>query len=184
MSSTSKTENLNLNQWAAADGVCREDFNADNAAIDAAVGSIPVRKLKDITTSAAAASVEIDLSDIDMDDYSEIWMDVRLGVSYASGNNAYYRLNNISTVSYGYTYISGTFVNQTTGGNTEMLYPGMYRFSLGEALCWSVPVFAGAGMISASALVPSAWTSITFYRNNGETIPAGGKIRMYGVKRI
>lgn len=34
-----KTQNLNLNQWEAADPIRREDFNADNAAIDAALGT-------------------------------------------------------------------------------------------------------------------------------------------------
>ena len=32
-----KTSNFNLNQWAATDPIRREDFNADNAAIDAAI---------------------------------------------------------------------------------------------------------------------------------------------------
>ena len=32
-----KTEHLQLNQWDAADPIRREDFNADNAAIDAAL---------------------------------------------------------------------------------------------------------------------------------------------------
>lgn len=35
MASTGKTENLNLNQWAADDPVLREDFNADNRILDA-----------------------------------------------------------------------------------------------------------------------------------------------------
>lgn len=35
-----KTSNYNLNQWESTDPVRREDFNADNAAIDAALGSL------------------------------------------------------------------------------------------------------------------------------------------------
>ena len=35
-----KTTNYNLNQWEAVDPVRREDFNADNAAIDAALGML------------------------------------------------------------------------------------------------------------------------------------------------
>ena len=34
------TTNYNLNQWEADDRVTREDFNADNAAIDAALKSV------------------------------------------------------------------------------------------------------------------------------------------------
>ena len=39
MASTNHTPNLNLNQWAENDPVIREDFNADNAKIDAAVAA-------------------------------------------------------------------------------------------------------------------------------------------------
>ena len=35
-----KTQNYNLNQWAVADPIRREDFNADNAAVDAALAAI------------------------------------------------------------------------------------------------------------------------------------------------
>ena len=37
MSSTNKTQNLQLNQWVGTDPVIMSDFNADNAKIDAAV---------------------------------------------------------------------------------------------------------------------------------------------------
>ena len=36
-----KTTNYNLNQWEESDRVTREDFNADNAAIDAALAEKP-----------------------------------------------------------------------------------------------------------------------------------------------
>lgn len=36
-----KTTNYNLNQWEAADRVTREEINADNAKIDAALGTMP-----------------------------------------------------------------------------------------------------------------------------------------------
>ena len=39
MASTNKTANLHLNQWEASDPVIRQDFNADNAALDAAVSA-------------------------------------------------------------------------------------------------------------------------------------------------
>ena len=35
-----KTTNYNLNQWEAEDVIKREDFNADNAAIDAALAAV------------------------------------------------------------------------------------------------------------------------------------------------
>lgn len=38
MSSTNKSEKLNLNQWLGSDVPCREDFNSDNSIIDGVVG--------------------------------------------------------------------------------------------------------------------------------------------------
>ena len=58
-----KTENFALNQWNAADPIRREDFNADNAAIDAALNAIKnaaeedVRSLNE-TVAALADTVE------------------------------------------------------------------------------------------------------------------------------
>ena len=40
MSSTNKTENLALNLWVPDDPPLREDFNSDNAKIDAAIGAL------------------------------------------------------------------------------------------------------------------------------------------------
>lgn len=182
MSSASKTANLSLSQWAATDGVCREDFNADNLAIDAAVGAVPVRIIKTVTTSVAAASVEIDLSDVDMNEYSEIWIDNRLGVSYDAGTSAYLRLNNLSGPDYVLTTASTSQLMISSMYGSGFLYPGIYRFRLSSLLSWTSPYFFHMGYIAASALTPANWTSITFYVTSG-TIPAGGTIKIYGVKR-
>ena len=40
------TEHYNLNQWAPEDRVMREDFNADNAAVDAALAGIALHNCK------------------------------------------------------------------------------------------------------------------------------------------
>jgi hypothetical protein len=183
MSSTSKTPNLNLNQWAAADGVCRADFNADNLAIDTAIGAVPLVKLKEITTSASAASVEVSLSDIDMSKYSEIWMDVQLGVSWVTNNTACFRVNNISSANYSDCCISSYAPFMNSSISYARLYIGLHRFVLGSTLCWLKPNLAFYGEIAAAALSPHNWTSITFYLTNG-TIPAGGKVKIYGVKKI
>ena len=37
---SSQTPNYNLNQWSKDDRVLMEDFNADNAKIDAAIGGL------------------------------------------------------------------------------------------------------------------------------------------------
>ena len=55
MSSTNKTENLQLNSWIGADIPSREDFNRDNALIDTAVGAHTADT--DIHTSPAEKTV-------------------------------------------------------------------------------------------------------------------------------
>lgn len=49
---TNKTNNYNLSQWAANDRVLREDFNADNAKIDAALAATAAKA--DVLTSGKA----------------------------------------------------------------------------------------------------------------------------------
>jgi len=46
MASTNKTENYSLNQWVGTDPVLMEDFNADNAKIDAALAALKTGELK------------------------------------------------------------------------------------------------------------------------------------------
>ena len=43
-----KTVNYQLNQWDAADPIRREDFNADNAALDAALAAIKSAAEEDV----------------------------------------------------------------------------------------------------------------------------------------
>jgi len=87
MASTNHTANLNLCQWAAADPVLREDFNADNAAIDAAMGGIPCRKLREVSTTQTSFALEFDLSDIDLNEYSALRFVLLLKVN---GQSNYY----------------------------------------------------------------------------------------------
>ena len=66
MASTNKTPHLQLNQWTLSDPFLMEDFNSDNAKIDAAIKEIPTVRLADVTTSAAAQTVEIDVSRMEL----------------------------------------------------------------------------------------------------------------------
>jgi len=51
MASTNKTENFDLNQWVGTDPVLMEDFNADNAKIDAALAQLKSGQLRVATGS-------------------------------------------------------------------------------------------------------------------------------------
>lgn len=102
MSSTNKTNTYQLNQWVLDDPLLMADFNADNSRIDSALrglsGSIsntaaslnstietlPFKKIKEITASASASAVSLDVSDLDFSRYSR----VDLKVIFSNGQNS------------------------------------------------------------------------------------------------
>ena len=88
MSSTNKTPKLGLNQWVLTDPFLMEDMNSDNLKIDTAVGMAPYVKLMDVTTSATAAQVDLDVSGIDFTKYAiiQICTSVKATPSGVSGS--------------------------------------------------------------------------------------------------
>lgn len=72
MASTNQTPNLGLCQWVLDDPFLMEDMNADNAKIDAAVAANPYVKLMDVTTTADAQQVNLDLSSIDINKFVKL----------------------------------------------------------------------------------------------------------------
>ena len=76
-----KTTNYQLNQWAKSDRVMMDDFNADNAKLDAALkanadaiaetaAAFPLVKIKEVTLGADTAQWDIDVSDINIAQYA------------------------------------------------------------------------------------------------------------------
>lgn len=178
MASSGKTPKLGLNQWARTDGVCMDDFNADNAALDA-LGSIPLFKIREVVTAQTASVIELDLSDLDMTQWAELWIDFRLN---AGGS---FRLNNISASKYQSIWgnASNDLVYWSDSATSATLLRGLYKFSLGSYLAWASPDFFGRGYLESSALVPASWTSLTLTAGS-TAFAAGGKIRIYGVKLL
>lgn len=72
---SNQTANYGLNQWAGSDRFLREEFNADNAKVDEALYEMSVRRttlLKTVTADAAAQQLDVDLSGIDLTQYSQL----------------------------------------------------------------------------------------------------------------
>lgn len=70
-----KTTNYELNQWDKTDRIRMEDFNADNAKINAALGrKAEYVVLKDIVTTAASSTIDIDVSSLNLKDYRELYL--------------------------------------------------------------------------------------------------------------
>ena len=82
------TKNYQLNQWDAADRVLREDFNADNRKVDAALAAVqaacPWSKLAEITTDTETTQIDMDLSAYDLTRYQQL----NLYLSCGNGSNA------------------------------------------------------------------------------------------------
>lgn len=73
------TEHLQLNQWVPEDRILRQDFNSDNAKLDAAIGRLNAELhptlIREVVTSASADSVELDVSDIDWSQWNCVIVD-------------------------------------------------------------------------------------------------------------
>ena len=69
MASTNKTPNLGLNQWVSTDMVKREDFNADNLALDSALAKVPLVQLSNYKLYSATTFISLDLSKFDLSRY-------------------------------------------------------------------------------------------------------------------
>lgn len=67
-----KTKNYGLNHWDETDRILREDFNTDNAKIDAALLQNPIVKLREIVTTSNASQVDIDISDFDWNTFRRL----------------------------------------------------------------------------------------------------------------
>ena len=76
-----QTANYQLNQWDPGDRILREEFNEDNARIDAAIARLeaacPYRVMKQIITSAEARVIDIDMTDIAWQEYLQVWLFIR-----------------------------------------------------------------------------------------------------------
>ena len=92
-----KTEHYQLNQWDAADLIRREDFNADNAKLDAGLAALReavsaeaaaretavtvletksrFAKLWEVTLTAESGNIELDLSGVEWSKWDKVHLD-------------------------------------------------------------------------------------------------------------
>ena len=84
-----KTPNYSLNQWDPTDRILMEDFNADNAQIEAALdGKLGrSRLIRQVTVEKNAQSVYVDLSDVDWNDWE--YVVVTYTITQQTDTNAY-----------------------------------------------------------------------------------------------
>ena len=130
-----KTTNYQLNQWAKSDRIRMDDFNADNAKIDAALkanadaiaetaAAFPLVKIKEVTLGSSTAAYTLDVSDVDFTQYHRIelycsaaYSDLRVTVRVNGQSSGYHS----GAISGGGTGSTATALGYL-GGGTMLFY--------------------------------------------------------------
>ena len=161
-----KTQNFQLNQWEKTDRIMMEDFNSDNARLEAALNAIwetfPLVKLVSLTLPTETTHTELDLSSIDLTDYRLLQLYVR----FPSGTiPSYYLALQVNDLSNGY-------INRTMATASAEIHVGQYLSCSNRTPIPTnqVKSFKLTGVLSMTAL------------SDPSLIPAGTKITLYGLK--
>lgn len=189
-----KTTNYQLNQWAKSDRVMMDDFNADNAKIDAALkanadaiaetaAAFPLVKIKEVTLGADTAQWDIDVSDINFYQYTRIFLLPKLTGSSTDTMLCFDQITSGYSVqgsSYwdSKPYIS-IFVENYMDPRIE-LWHNNSKFCALTISSKGTSMNIGHGYIPRSSLGQSGPTQLTFYKSNG-TI-TGGQLQIYGLR--
>jgi hypothetical protein len=95
------TTSHELSQWAETDRILREDFNSDNAKIEAALAGMLGRAqiIKSISLTVDT-KVDLDLSDIDWNQWSAVGfiLDIYIGGNYQAPGNIYCQTKTVQSV--------------------------------------------------------------------------------------
>ena len=95
------TTSHELSQWAETDRILREDFNSDNAKIEAALAGMLGRSqiIKSISLTVDT-KVDLDLSDIDWNQWSAVGfiLDIYIGGNYQAPGNIYCQTKTVQSV--------------------------------------------------------------------------------------
>ena len=187
-----KTTNYQLNQWVKSDRIQMEDFNSDNAKIDAALKALEdtqtVVKLLDMTTTEVLSEVTLDLSGIDLTRYHklDIWLMPNLsGIGsrtarlYTNGTD----LLCSAAAGYSAASLSGLclhiYLGHSIGGSSTTCYLG----SSGDASG------SDESTLRVSQITPDQLTSLrlTIEPTGNSTAPAqmeiGSTLQIYGLKK-
>ncbi len=182
------TPNFNLSQWEKTDKVQMEDFNADNAKIDAALACHPSGELiASVTVEEELARLELDLTQVDWSRYMALALisDTKeyngFSVTMGNGNRGTYITSQVQN-----TYFHDALVDVGYAAHVTVLIPVFYdgRHSvsaLSLTFGWSgssnVTCLGGGG--GASQLNECSYIAIN--RNSGRFL-SGDRVVLWGVK--
>ena len=179
-----KTTNYQLNQWVKSDRIQMEDFNSDNAKIDAALKALEdaqtVVKLLDMTTTEVLSEVTLDLSGIDLTRYHKLDIWLMPNLSGIGGRTA-----RLCSAAAGYSAASPSglclhiYLGHSIGGSSTTCYLG----SSGDASG------SDESTLRVSQITPDQLTSLrlTIEPTGNSTAPAqmeiGSTLQIYGLKK-
>ena len=189
-----KTTNYQLNQWAKSDRIMMDDFNADNAKIDAALkanadaiaetaAAFPLVKLKDVTLGAGTQNWSIDVSDIDFTQYARILVLPKLT---GNSTDTILRFDQITT---GYCKRSSSGVDGTayiSSFSSDIMDPRIEFWCNSNRFCSLTCRCASSGCVTEyyylplSSLGQTGPAQLTFSKSNGSI--TGGRLLIYGLR--
>lgn len=202
--STGKTNNIQLNQWVPQDSFLREEFNEDNRKIDTAITGLQAElqelryvTLLDVTTAQTAQQVDFDVSSIDFTQYLrlEFYM---MGITCTETTSIWMRTNGVEA---GYSHFVENGISTTAVNYFASLSPGRHpmRYNFTFPVQGTPVGFEGDGLqrtVAADGTVtsyrsriggvsPVNWEDLRALNFVGinQTIPAGARFVMLGVKR-
>lgn len=193
------TQNLHLPQWEETDRIQMDDFNDAMERIDAAIGAIPIVKLKDVTLASPAATWNIDVSGIDFTQYRKIEMqayapsaNIVIHISLTSKNNdSIIYLERIPNGAGNRTSVSylARMIGDTAG-NPEVDALSHIRFGApvaGMPIQCTYEYLSYRKADSFSNLSSCRWENVAAFvltRTEGTaTIPSGTKVTLYGYRK-
>ena len=177
-----KTPNFQLNQWEKADRIMMEDFNSDNAKLEAALNTIwetfPLVKLVSQTLSAETTRTDLDLSGIDLTDYRQLQLHIR----FPSGTiPSHYLAMQVNEVASGYydpdgdddnAVLSNVYIDHSMAAADAEIDVGLYLRCSNRS---PIPT----DQVKQLNLIG---VGILMDLSNPTLIPAGTRITLYGLK--
>ena len=177
----------------SADTAIRKEF----AAADEVLRSENMMVLlSSTTTTTAATQINVSVSSLALDSYSKILIIPDIGLASVS-DTLRMRINKLTSA----VYYRGSTVSSSVKDFAGLLLPafghstktlnGGTEISMqlgGDTICgWITSYGPGANYdsvfgLSSATLAPSAISTINFYATSGNSLVAGSKIRIYGVK--
>ena len=189
-----KTKNYGLNQWDETDRILREDFNTDNAKIDAALLQNPIVKLREIVTTSNASQVDIDISDFDWNTFRRLLILTDMSCTGSECVNTRIRFNRLESKDYLYRGVGDSYADSATFIGYIPMSNGTNRYNTdlevtGDKWCarpyckYTTRGDVGGGSgIGPQVAVGQLKTINIFSTNTTVYISSGSKFILYGVK--